>query len=147
MSQPRVSDRSMGVILDSSCIIRAERMRQTPVDLLQAVFQIAAGQQVAMSAIGYTELVHGTYRGTSNAHRTLGRAYLITLLASLPVYSYTVGIAEIAGRIDGEQRRIGLRIPFADLLIGATALSLDFAVLTTNLRHFRLIPGLTVLSL
>jgi len=36
---------------------------------------------------------------------------------------------------------------FTDLLIGATALSLGFSVLTTNMRHFKLIPGLNVLSL
>jgi predicted nucleic acid-binding protein len=38
-------------------------------------------------------------------------------------------------------------IPFGDLLIGATALSLGFSVLTANLRHFQKIPGLTVVPL
>jgi predicted nucleic acid-binding protein len=37
-----------------------------------------------------------------------------------------------------------MTIPFADLLIGVTALELGFSVLTVNLRHFRLIPGLKV---
>jgi predicted nucleic acid-binding protein len=36
-------------------------------------------------------------------------------------------------------------IPFADLLIGVTALSLDYSVLTCNERHFRIIPGLNVI--
>jgi predicted nucleic acid-binding protein len=36
-------------------------------------------------------------------------------------------------------------VPFGDLLIGVTALSLGFSVLTVNLRHFRLINGLTVI--
>ena len=45
-----------------------------------------------------------------------------------------------------ESKGEGYYIPFADLLIGATALSLNFAVLTVNLRHFRLIPGLSVIS-
>jgi predicted nucleic acid-binding protein len=53
--------------------------------------------------------------------------------------------AEIAAQIDAEQKAQGIVIPFADLLIGATALSLGFSVLTTNLRHFRLIPGLEVI--
>ncbi len=38
-------------------------------------------------------------------------------------------------------------IPFGDLLIGATALSIGFSVLTTNLRHFQKIPGLSVMQL
>jgi len=33
------------------------------------------------------------------------------------------------------------------LLIGATALSLGFSLLTVNLRHFKLIPGLNVIAL
>jgi predicted nucleic acid-binding protein len=37
-------------------------------------------------------------------------------------------------------------IPFGDLLIGATALSLGYQVLTGNLRHFQKIPGLTVIQ-
>jgi len=38
-------------------------------------------------------------------------------------------------------------IPFADLLIGATALSLEYSVLTVNPRHFDRIPGLDVVRL
>ena len=37
-------------------------------------------------------------------------------------------------------------IPFTDLLIGATALSNGASILTTNKRHFRLIPGLDVIA-
>jgi len=53
----------------------------------------------------------------------------------------------LAGKIDGEQQSQGVVIPFRDLLIGATALSLGFAVLTANLRHFQKIPGLTIMQL
>jgi predicted nucleic acid-binding protein len=35
---------------------------------------------------------------------------------------------------------------FGDLLIGATALSLGFEVLTDNLRDFKRIPGLSVVQ-
>lgn len=38
-------------------------------------------------------------------------------------------------------------IPFADLLIGTTALYFGYALGTRNLRHFRMIPGLKVISL
>jgi len=36
-------------------------------------------------------------------------------------------------------------VRYADLLIGATALSLGYSVLTNNARHFRMIPGLSVM--
>ena len=57
---------------------------------------------------------------------------------------YLEETAFLAGRIHGEQMANGVSIPYADLLIGATALSIGFSVLTSNPRHFRLIPGLTV---
>jgi predicted nucleic acid-binding protein len=69
------------------------------------------------------------------------------LLRSLTVYPYTQETAMLAGRIDGEQQSLGITIPFSDLLIGATALSLSFNILTVNVRHFRLIPGLSVLHI
>lgn len=55
--------------------------------------------------------------------------------------------ALLAGRIDGEQRSRGVIIPFGDLLIGATALSLGYQILTGNPRDFQRIPGLSVLLL
>jgi len=54
----------------------------------------------------------------------------------------TVEIAELAGRIDGAQAARGIRMAFEDLLPGGTALCLDFAVATMNIRHFEQIRGL-----
>jgi predicted nucleic acid-binding protein len=53
----------------------------------------------------------------------------------------------LAGKLDGEQQSKGVVIPFGDLLIGATALSLGYSVLTVNLRDFRRIPGLSIVQL
>jgi predicted nucleic acid-binding protein len=55
--------------------------------------------------------------------------------------------ALLAGKIDGEQRAKGVSIPSADLLIGATALEYGYALATTNLRHFQMIPGLQIVQL
>jgi hypothetical protein len=57
-----------------------------------------------------------------------------------------VEIAELAGRIEGEQAAAGVSIAFEDLLIGVTALYLGYAVATLNVRHFQNIPGLQVLQ-
>jgi predicted nucleic acid-binding protein len=58
-----------------------------------------------------------------------------------------VTIALRVGQIDGENQAKGIRIPLADLLIGVTALELGYSVATGNLRHFQLIPGLSVMQL
>ena len=62
----------------------------------------------------------------------------------MAVYPVTAEIAELAGRIEGEQASRGVSIAFEDLLIGATALHLGYAVVTLNVRHFQRIPGLSV---
>ena len=135
----------MGLILDSSVSIAAERRGATPAQLVKQVISLASDQEAALCAIGLTELIHGIYR-TDSPQRRFRREWFVTELQNgLTVYPYTRETASLAGRIDGEQTAKGVIIPYADLLIGATALSLGFSILTHNPRHFRLIPGLTVI--
>jgi tRNA(fMet)-specific endonuclease VapC len=56
----------------------------------------------------------------------------------------TVEIAELAGRIEGEQAALGVSIAFEDLLIGARRCTLATAWLGTTSGTSRLIPGLAV---
>ena len=59
----------------------------------------------------------------------------------------TFEIAQLAGRIEGEQAAKGVVIALPDLLIGVAALHLGYSVATLNARHFQLIPGLSVVRL
>ena len=136
----------MGLILDSSVVIAAERGVDT-VQLIERVVKLGGDQDAAPSAVGLTELIHGIYRAQTPQMRARRESFLHELLADLTVYPYTKETAMLAGKIDGEQQSQGPVIPFGDLLIGATALSLGFSVLTANLRHFQKIPGLTVVQL
>ena len=135
----------MGLILDSSVVIDAERRGETVEQLIERVVAVAGDQEAALSAIGLTELMHGLYRAKTPALRLRRQSFLDEVLADLTVYPYTNEAAMLAGKLDGEQQNKGVVIPFGDLLIGATALSLGFSVLTANLRHFQKIPGLAVL--
>lgn len=65
----------------------------------------------------------------------------------MTVHPVTLEIAQLAGRIEGEQAACGVSVAFEDLLIGATALDLGYAGATVNVRHFRLIQGLSVIQL
>lgn len=134
----------MGLILDSSVVIAAERRGDTVEKLIGQVVAAAGDQDAALSSVGLTELIHGIYRAKTPEIRLRRQSFIEELLRDLTVYPYTKATAMLAGKIDGEQQSQGVTVPFADLLIGATALSLGFSVLTVNLRHFRLIPGLNV---
>ena len=134
----------MGLILDSSVIIAAERRGETVEQLISRILRATGDQDAALSAVGLTELVHGIYRAPTPEVRLRRESFLNELLADLAVYPYTRETALLAGKLDGEQQSRGVIIPFADLLIGATALTLSFSVLTVNPRHFERIPGLSV---
>lgn len=134
----------MGLILDSSVVIDAERRGETVDRMIERLLARAGDQEAALSAIGLTELIHGLHRANTPAVRLRRQSFLDELLADLTVYPYTKEMAMLAGKLDGEQQSKGVVIPFGDLLIGATALSLGFSLLTANLRHFQKIPGLAV---
>jgi tRNA(fMet)-specific endonuclease VapC len=138
----------MGLILDSSVVIAAERRRDNVETLIERVARVAGNDQpAALSAVGLTELIHGIYRAQNLHMQSQRRLFIEELLLDLTVYPYTQATAMLAGKLDGEQQAQGITIPFGDLLIGATALSLGFSLMTVNLRHFELIPGLRVIQL
>ena len=137
----------MGLILDSSVVIAAERQHETVPQLLRRIVSTAGDQRVALSAVGLTELVHSIYRASNPVQRQNHERFIGDLLADMDVVPYAKATAMLAGKIDGEQRAQGVTIPFADLLIGVTALEHGYAVATVNLRHFQMIPGLQIVQL
>ncbi|HUO33818.1 MAG TPA: PIN domain-containing protein [Candidatus Acidoferrum sp.] len=134
----------MGLILDSSVVIDAERRHETVEQLIERILRSTDDEDAALSAVGLTEIVHGIYRASTPEIRLRREGFLDELLADFTVYPYTKETATLAGKLDGQQRAKGAVVPFADLLIGATALALGFSVLTVNVRHFERIPGLSV---
>ena len=135
----------LGLILDSSVIITAERKRQTVEQFLSAVRQTFGEVEIAMSAVTVAELVHGVYRAISPEVRHKRRMFIDELKKHVPVHLVTDATAEIAGRASGEQAANGITVPVDDLLIGAAAVEQGYAVATLNVRHFNKIPGLQVL--
>ncbi len=103
--------------------------------------------EAALSAVSIVELTHGIYRAQTNTHRERRREFVEELCRDLVVYPLSLEIAQLAGRIEGEQAAKGIVIAFEDLVIGATAVHLGFEVATLNVRHFRSIPGLKVVTL
>jgi tRNA(fMet)-specific endonuclease VapC len=137
----------MGLILDSSVVIAAERRGNTPLQLLGQIASVVGNQQVAISSVALTEIVHAIYRAQTSEVRMRRESFIQDLLADIAVVSYTKSTAFLAGKLDGERRALGVTIPSMDLLIGATAIEIGYSVATLNLRHFQLIPGLNVISL
>jgi tRNA(fMet)-specific endonuclease VapC len=137
----------MGLILDSSLLIAGERRGERVWDILERVKESQGETENALSAITVVELTHGIYRAKSEGGRQRRRAFVEELCLAIPVHAVTLEVAQLAGRIEGEQAANGVVIALPDLLIGVTALHLGYSVATLNVRHFQLIPGLSLIRL
>ena len=102
---------------------------------------------IAISVITVLELAHGISRADSTERRARRKRFLDDLLTGVPIQPVTVPIALRAGQIDGQSQARGVRIALSDLLIGVSAMELGYGVGTANVRHFQLIPGLSVIQL
>jgi predicted nucleic acid-binding protein len=137
----------MGLILDSSVLVAGERQGQNARQMLAAIAHKVGNAEVAISVVTLIELAHGATRADTSQRKAKRLQFIQELLTAVPIHSITVSVALRAGQIDGENQAKGVRLPLSDLLIGVTALELDYSVATGNLRHFQRIPGLSVVQL
>jgi predicted nucleic acid-binding protein len=137
----------VGLILDSTVFIAAERRGLIARQTLADIGSRFPGEQFSLSVITLIELAHGAARADTPERRARRQQYLSELALASSIHPVTASIALRAGQIDGENTANGVRVALADLLIGVTALELGYKIATANLRHFHAIPGLAVVSL
>lgn len=136
----------LGLVLDSSAVIAAERAKVPVVQFLEGVFAKHGVVELSLSPVTVAELVHGIYRARTADAAARRRAYVEELVALVPVQPATTETGFIAGRIEGSEAAKGNVLPFNDLMIAVAAIEQGYAVLTGNLRHFQKVPGLVVLE-
>ena len=134
----------MGLILDSSVLIAAERQGRNARQALAEIAVSAAGEDVAVSVVTLIDLAHGATRANTPQRMAMRRQFLNELITALPVHPVTVSVALRAGQIDGENTAQGVRVALSDLLIGATALE-NFGVEVDPIQK-RLKPILAVIG-
>jgi tRNA(fMet)-specific endonuclease VapC len=134
----------VGIVLDSTVLIAAERAGKTQRQVIADVAVSLDDTEVTLSVVTVIELAHGIERANSARRRIARELFLDELLKEISVEPITVPIAFRAGKVDGSLLETGVRIALADLLIGTTALELGYEVATANVRHFEMIPNLVV---
>ena len=137
----------MGLILDTSVIVRAERRGHSVAEILAQIREKYGEAEIGVSVVTIAELTHGVQRSKSEAQKQRSQAFVDDVLATFTVYPVTAEIAQRVGIISGQAAERRLTLPFEDLLIGATALQLGFELATHNVRHFQMIPDLEVKQL
>jgi predicted nucleic acid-binding protein len=134
-------------MLDSTAAVAAERAGHNARQLLESVALKTGDEEISISVVTVIELAHGVARADNPERAEKRQRFLDELILGVPVQPVTVQIALRAGQIDGQNQAQGVRVPLADLLIGVTALDLGYQVATSNIRHFRQIPGLNLVRL
>ena|SRR5579863_44872 len=137
----------MGLILDSSVLIAAERQGKNARQVLTAIAKEIGETEVGISVVTLIELAHGAARADTPERKSKREKFIEELLMAMPVYPVTATMALRAGQLDGLNQARGVRVPLPDLLVGVAALELGYSVGTSNLRHFRQVTGLSVVQL
>jgi tRNA(fMet)-specific endonuclease VapC len=137
----------LGLVLDSSAVIAAERAKQSVTRFIETIFAAHGPVDLSLSPVTVAELVHGIFRARTPEASQRRREYIEELVSLVPVHPITQETAWLVGQIEGQEAVKGNVLPFNDLLIAAAAIEQGYAVLTGNLRHFQKVPGLTVVSI
>lgn len=128
----------MGLILDSSVLISAER---DALDWIRWQETLLSEPQF-ISAITLSELWHGCHRAQTEDQRMKRERFIRGIEARFPVLGVGVTEARIHARLWSEMSTEGRSIGAHDLWIAATALAHDYALATLNSREFSRVPGL-----
>ena len=97
----------------------------------------------AFSVITYGELIYGC-RKSQRAVENLARVR--QLAESYPIIDVTRSVMECFGEMKALLTKSGKPLDDFDLLIGCTALTMNYAVVTNNKKHYQKIPGLKVVN-
>lgn len=130
----------MGTLVDTSVLIAAQR---DDIDL-RALMAKQGAFAVATSAICVSELLHGPHRLANAMARARAERSAERVLTGVAIVSFDLEIARLHARLAADLAAKGTPVGAHDLIIAATALSLDYRVATRDKRSFPKIPGLDV---
>jgi tRNA(fMet)-specific endonuclease VapC len=130
----------MGLILDTSVLVAAERRRFNITAFLSA--QPVA--PVRLAAVTYSELLHGLERAADAQIKARRRKFIEDVLSATGIVGFNQREAEIHARLWANLESTGQTIGPHALQIAATALSLDYDLATLNITEFSRVPGLNL---
>jgi tRNA(fMet)-specific endonuclease VapC len=104
-------------------------------------FRNSAGDPKALSVISYGELLYGAHK-SARSNENLAKVYRLAEI--YPVIEISRAVMDCFGGMKAELSRDGVSVDDFDLLIGSTALTMNYTVVTNNVNHFSRIPGLQV---
>lgn len=131
----------MGLMLDTNVFIHSERSG-IPIDFSQ--WEKYGGAYI--SSVTVSELLVGVHYANSKASKIRRSAFVETILGKFPVLDFNTEAARVHAGLFATLAKQGQMIGAHDLIIAATALVHNCAVLTENTKEFERVPGLEIIS-
>ncbi|HET6351802.1 MAG TPA: type II toxin-antitoxin system VapC family toxin [Coriobacteriia bacterium] len=128
----------MGVLIDSSILIEAER---GVLDLNVRV-QSRQNEEFYLSVVTASELLHGVHRAVRSDQRAKRSAFVEGVLERLPVLDIDIATARAHAGLWAELQSAGEMIGPHDLWLAAACLAHGLSMVTANVREFERVPGL-----
>lgn len=127
------------LILDTTVLITAERSSRRLNRL------IGDGDDVAIAAITAAESLVGVELA-DDLHRAAREAFVREVLDAIPVEDYDVEVARAHASLLAHTRRSGRPRGAHDLIIAATAVARDRAVVSADATAFKELPGVSLVG-
>jgi trimeric autotransporter adhesin len=105
----------VGLLMDSTVFIHAERARQTPSELIAALLERFGDEKLALSVMSAGELFHGCCRADTPRRRARREDFVEAVIAAVPSIPITRPAMRIYGRLDADFAAGGERLPTSDL--------------------------------
>jgi tRNA(fMet)-specific endonuclease VapC len=93
----------LGLVLDASAVISAERNRQPIAGFIEAILRAHGRLDLSLSPVTVAELVHGVYRAKTREAGQRRRDYIEELVRLIPVHPATNRTSWLVGQIQGQE--------------------------------------------
>ena len=124
-------------LIDTDILIYALRGRAQVMRKMEE----RASYPCAVSIVTYGEILYGAMKSSMKGF-TLPRVRRVNEL--FPIVPLTPAVMETFASLKADLEGQGKRLEDFDLLIAATALVLNYCLVTNNERHFSRVPGLEI---
>ena len=132
----------MGVLIDASILIEAERGRINLEEKIQGREQ----DPFYLSVITVSEMLHGVHRAQNPAIRARRSAFVEGVLSQFPLLDIDLATARLHAETWAALAVQGQIIGPHDLWLAATCLAHGLTIAIANVREFERVPGLAVES-
>jgi len=130
----------MGILIDSNVLIDIEREAS---DIASRV-KGREEEEVYVSGVTASELLHGVHRAKSPAIRSKRLAFVEGVLSSMPILEIDLATARCHAELWSTLEKRGQMIGVHDSWLAATCLAHGLTLVADNEREFRRVAGLKV---